>query len=357
MRSSSLLSLPASRRLFSRGFQAAERQLRGGGVSSGLTTQPLPGCDILARPSAALSTRFDKDFRLNALDRLLEAALFVAGLAFGSFLNVCISRIPRDQSIITPPSHCEACAVPIRWFDNIPFASWLALRGRCRSCGVRIPARYPAVELLTALLFTACYLSFGWTFLTLKFCVFAFLLIGLIFMDAETGLLPREFTYSGIVLGLVFSGIVPTDYSATALLLNLFDKHVQSVHWLSLLDAVFGGVVGAGFFYLAWALYYLARKKHGLGFGDITLMGMCGTFLGLKLVLLVIFCSPPLAVVYACILLGREMFVAITKPETRQRDEEPFLSRQLPFGVFLGASSLAAIFVGQAVWSWYLRRL
>ena len=126
----------------------------------------------------------------------------------------------------------------------------------------------------------ACYLSFGWTFLTLKFCVFGFLLIGLIFMDAETGLLPREFTYPGIVLGLVFSWIVPTDYSATALLLNLFDKQVQSVHWLSLLDSVFGGVVGAGFFYLAWALYYLARKKHGLGFGDITLMGMSGTFLG-----------------------------------------------------------------------------
>ncbi len=291
------------------------------------------------------------------MDRLLECALFVAGLAFGSFLNVCISRIPRDQSIIHPPSHCEACGAPIRWYDNVPLVSWIVLRGRCRNCGVRISARNPAVELLTALLFMACYLSFGWTLLMLKFCVFGFLLIGLIFMDAETGLLPREFTYPGIVLGLVFPWIVPTDYSATALLLRMFDNPVLSVHWLSLLDSVLGAVVGAGFFYLAWALYYLARKKHGLGFGDITLMGMSGAFLGLKLILFVVFCSPLLAVVYVCILLVREVFISRTKPETRVQDEGPFLSRQIPFGVFLGVCSLAAIFLGQTVWSWYLRRI
>ncbi len=283
--------------------------------------------------------------------------MFVAGLAFGSFLNVCISRIPRDQSIIHPPSHCEACSTPIRWYDNVPLVSWIVLRSRCRHCRARISARYPAVELLTALLFTTCYLSFGWTWLTLKFCVFGFLLIGLIFMDAETGLLPREFTYPGIVLGLTFAATVPTDYSATALLLRMFDKPVQSVHWLSLLDSVLGGLVGAGFFYLAWALYYLVRKKHGLGFGDITLMGMSGAFLGVKLILFVIFCSPLVAVVYVCILLVREMFVARAKPETRLQQEEPFLSRQVPFGVFLGVCSLAAMFLGQTAWNWYLSRI
>ena len=291
------------------------------------------------------------------MDRLLECALFITGLAFGSFLNVCISRIPRDQSIIAPPSHCEACGAPIRWYDNVPLVSWFVLRGRCRHCGARISARHPAVELLTALLFTACYLSFGWTLLTLKFCIFGFLLIGLIFMDAETGLLPREFTYAGIVLGLVFSWIVPTDYSATALLLRMFDKPVQSVHWLSLLDSALGGLVGAGFFYLAWAFYYLARKKHGLGFGDITLMGMSGAFLGVKLILLVIFCSPLLAVIYVCILLVREIFASKAKPDTRLPDEGGFLSRQIPFGVFLGVCSLAAIFLGQTAWNWYLRRI
>ncbi len=291
------------------------------------------------------------------MDLLLECVLFVAGLAFGSFLNVCISRIPRDQSIIHPASHCDACGAPIRWYDNVPLVSWLVLRGRCRHCRTRISARYPVVELLTALLFTACYLSFGWTILTLKFCVFGFLLIGLIFTDAETGLLPREFTYPGIVLGLAFSWVAPTDYAATALVLRIFDKQVQNVHWLSLFDSALGGLIGAAFFYLAWAFYYLVRKKHGLGFGDITLMGMSGAFLGVKLTLLVIFCSPPLAVVYVCILLVGERFISRAKPETQLQDEGPFLGRQIPFGVFLGVCSLAAIFLGQTIWSWYLRRL
>jgi leader peptidase (prepilin peptidase)/N-methyltransferase len=294
---------------------------------------------------------------LNALDRLLECALFIAGLAFGSFLNVCISRIPRDQSIIAPPSHCEACGDPIRWYDNVPLVSWLLLRGRCRHCGLRISARYPAVELLTAVLFTASYFSFGWTLLTLKSCVFAFLLVGLIFMDAETGLLVHEFTYPGIVLGLVFSWLVPTDYAATAFLLRMFDKQVRNASWLSLLDSTLGCLVGAGFFYLAWALYYLIRKKHGLGFGDIALMGMAGAFLGVKLILAVIFCSPLLAVIYVCILLVREIFASRAKTETGALEEEPFLNRQIPFGVFLGTSSLAVMFVGQAMWSWYLRRI
>jgi leader peptidase (prepilin peptidase)/N-methyltransferase len=137
----------------------------------------------------------------------------------------------------------------------------------------------------------------------------------------------------------------------------MLDKPVQSVHWLSLLDSALGGLVGAGFFYLAWALYYLARKKHGLGFGDITLMGMSGAFLGVKLILFVIFCSPLLAVVYVCILLVREIVMSRGKRETRLEDEEPFLSRQIPFGVFLGVCSLVAIFLGQTAWDWYLRRI
>ena len=125
------------------------------------------------------------------MDRFLECVLFVVGLAFGSFLNVCISRIPHDESVVSPRSHCPACSAPIRWYDNIPLVNWLALRGRCRDCAWHIPLRYPVVELLTGVLFAACYVWFGPTWLTLKFCVFSFLILGLIFMDAETGLLPR----------------------------------------------------------------------------------------------------------------------------------------------------------------------
>ncbi len=288
-----------------------------------------------------------------------ECALFVAGLAFGSFLNVCITRIPREESIIRPPSHCRECGKPVRWRDNIPVLSFVMLRGRCRECGSRIPYRYLAVELLTASIFAACYARFGPTWLTLKFCVFAFLLIGLIFMDAETGLLPHEFTYPGMVLGLAFAWIVPGDPAGTRLLLLAFHKHIENLRALSLLDSVVGAIVGAGFFYAAWALYYLTRKRHGLGFGDISLMAMSGAFLGLKLAVFVIVCGPVLTLVYILVLLVWETFRRrLTRNagrDTKSSDETPFLQRELPFGVFLGICSLVAIFFGEAGWAWYLR--
>src|SRR5690349_19072527 len=137
----------------------------------------------------------------------LAFVLFLAGLAFGSFLNVCITRIPNDESVVRPRSHCPECGCEIRWYDNIPVASFFLLRGRCRDCRTAISYRFPAVELLTAIAFCACLLQFGATLLTLKYCIFCFLLIGLIFTDAETGLLVHEFTYTGIVLGLIFAAI------------------------------------------------------------------------------------------------------------------------------------------------------
>jgi leader peptidase (prepilin peptidase)/N-methyltransferase len=293
------------------------------------------------------------------LDLAFECALFVVGLAFGSFLNVCISRIPRDESVISPRSHCPACGAFLRWQDNIPLLSWLLLRRHCRDCGGPISLRYPAVELLTALLFTACYVSFGPTLVTAKLCLFCFLLVGLIFMDAETGLLPREFTYPGIVLGLALSWIAPTDSTGTQFFLRVYGAQLPAHAQLALLDSAIGALVGAGFFYLAWALYYLLRKRHGMGFGDIALMAMVGAFLGLKLTLLVIFSAPLAGAVYAVFLLARrnrnppEMGGAPggrAQPSAR----EMFLTQELPFGVFLGTCSLAAVFFGESIWRWYL---
>jgi leader peptidase (prepilin peptidase) / N-methyltransferase len=349
------------------------------------------------------------------LNAFIECVLFVAGLVFGSFLNVCITRIPRDESIVRPPSHCRECGKPIRWFDNIPVVSFLLLRGRCRDCGTGISLRYPAVELLTAAVFAACYAFYGPTLLTLKFCVLGFLLVGLIFMDAETGLLPHEFTYTGIVLGLAFAWIAPFDSTATWFLLLLFHHHIDNVRALSLLDATIGAAFGAAFFYLTWAMYYLARKRHGLGFGDIALIALSGAFLGLKLNLLVIICGPILTVLYILVLLACEPFrrsrqrrapsadvdhpaletnahpehalqtvsvreavspahpgadlaiqseneidgdvAAQRSPADDEASEEtPFLQRELPFGVFLGACALMLIFFGEVVWTWYLGR-
>ena len=285
---------------------------------------------------------------------------FVFGLVFGSFLNVCISRIPSDQSIIAPPSHCRVCGSPIRWYDNIPVVSWLQLRGRCRDCGARISLRYPVVELLTAASFAACFAFFGLSWLTLKLCIFCFLLVGLIFMDAETGFLPREFTYTGIVLGLLLSWIAATDSSGTEIFARAYGISRQITgRELSLLDSLVGALVGAGFFYLVWALYFLVRKRHGMGFGDIALMAMSGAFLGLKLTIFVLFTAPLAGTLYAISLLARNAARKSvpshpgnfnTSPSTR----EMFLAGELPFGVFLGACSLAAIFAGEAAWHWYL---
>ena len=136
-----------------------------------------------------------------------------------------------------------------------------------------------------------------------------FLLVGLIFMDAETGLLPREFTYPGIALGLALSWIAPTDSSGTQFFLRVYGSRLPP-HALALLDSAAGAAVGAGFFYLAWALYYLLRKRHGMGFGDIALMAMAGAFIGLKLTVLVIFCRTVGRCVYAVLLLLRRTSTA-----------------------------------------------
>lgn len=286
------------------------------------------------------------------MDLFLALVLAVAGLVFGSFLNVCISRIPNDQSIVSPGSHCPHCGSAIRWYHNVPVISYLALRGRCAYCGRHISLRYPAVELLTAVLFVACFWKFGLTLALVRFVVFSFLLIGLIFMDAETGLLPAEFTYPGIAAGLGFAWFSPGDSGATEFLMHLFGIHLNlSVRGLSLVDALLAAVVGAGFFYVVWAAYYLVRKRHGLGFGDVALIAMCGAFLGLKLTLFVLFTAPIVGSLFAVVLLLR----STAKSDSQENGfAETLRTREIPFGVFLGASSLAAIFWGEATWEAYL---
>ena len=280
------------------------------------------------------------------------------GLAFGSFLNVCICRIPHDLSIVSPPSFCPHCQESIRWRDNVPVLSWIVLRGRCRKCGLPISIRYPAVELLTAFLFVACYASFGPTWLTLKSGVFCFLVVGLIFMDAETGLLPHEFTYSGLGIGLAMGWLAPIDSAGTTFLLSIFSpRGMPSGAELSAIDSAVGAIFGAGFFYLAWALYYLVRRRSGMGFGDIALMGMVGAFLGLRLTVLVIFFAPILATLFALAILP---LAPNTRSASLNHDRDAnnpvgksFLSREVPFGVFIGTSSLIALFFGKQIWGWY----
>jgi len=218
------------------------------------------------------------------VDPVFASAIFITGLAFGSFLNVCIYRLPRELSVVTPRSACPNCKQAIAAYDNIPVLSWLILGGRCRHCRTRISPRYLMIEVLTGVLFLACYWYFGLTLSTVKYCAFAFLLLGLIFTDAETKLLPDKMTLPGLALGLLFSVIVPVNDLASQFLpgiVNLPFSGEVSSHLLSLLDSLLGAALGASFIYGAGAIYLRWRGMEGMGFGDVKLMAMVGAFLGM----------------------------------------------------------------------------
>jgi leader peptidase (prepilin peptidase) / N-methyltransferase len=303
------------------------------------------------------------------LDPVLASAIFVLGLAFGSFLNVCIYRLPRDLSVVHPRSACPGCQHLISSYDNIPVLSWLVLRGRCRHCKIKISPRYLLVELLTGAIFLACYAHFGATLATFKYCALGFLLLGLIFTDAETQLLPDKMTLPGLVLGLILSLIVPVNDLASQILPGLVSLPVSSdVSWhlLSLADAVLGAVVGASFIYGAGAIYLRARGVEGMGFGDVKLMAMTGAFLGAKLTIFTLFAGSIAGSVF-----GLSTVLAVWIKRTRRRitrNHEPVrearrrawesasiaLRRyQMPFGVFLGSMAIVAFFYGNSFLHWY----
>ena len=295
-------------------------------------------------------------------------AIFLFGLAFGSFLNVCIHRLPQGRSVVRPRSACPQCGAPIRALDNIPVVSWLVLGGRCRNCKTPISPRYVFVELLTGLLFLACWLTFGPTLWTLKFCVFAFLLLGLIFADAETKLLPDALTLPGLVVGLLFSLLVPVDGLAARLMPWLGMRSLD-FPWrlLSLADALLGAAVGASFIYGAGAIYLRARGIEGMGFGDVKLMALVGAFLGVKLTVFTLFSA---SLVGSLAGLSTILMVWIKRTERRMKRNHESLPAarrrawksasmvyrhyEMPFGVFLGTMAMVAVFFGDALIRWYV---
>ncbi len=303
------------------------------------------------------------------MDPVLASAIFVLGLAFGSFLNVCIYRLSRDLSVVWPRSTCPGCGQLIRSYDNVPVLSWLILRGRCRDCKIQISPRYLFVELLTGAIFLASYAHFGASLATIKYCALGFLLLGLIFTDAETQLLPDKMTLPGLALGLVFSLVVPVNDLASQLLPGLVALPVSSdVSWhlLSLVDALLGAAVGASFIYGAGAIYLRARGVEGMGFGDVKLMAMIGAFLGAKLTIFTLFTAS-----IAGSLFGLSTVLAVWIKRTRRRmarNHEPasqarrrawesaaiaLRRHQMPFGVFLGSMAMVAFFYGDVFLHWY----
>ena len=269
----------------------------------------------------------------------LEAALaFLFGLLIGSFLNVCIYRLPRDLSVVRPRSYCPACEHPIAWYDNAPLLSYALLRGRCRHCGAAIPPRYSLVELLTGILFAAAILHFGNGPLGWKVCLFAALQVGLMFADLECLILPDEFTLGGLAAGLVVAWFVPVqDVTARAL---LWMAGIEAgPHWQSLAEAAAGAALPAGFLWFGGWLFEKIRKKEGLGFGDVKLIAMIGAFLGLQGALLTLLAGSVLGSVVGLIYI-----------KATGKDASTY---ELPFGTFLSVAAIGAALVGKGFLAWY----
>lgn len=256
------------------------------------------------------------------MEALTTILIVVFGLAFGSFLNVCISRLPRHQSIVQPRSRCPHCQVPIAARDNIPLLSFLLLGGRCRACRQPIAWRYPAIECSTAALWLLCWLRFGLSLRAAGMAVFAFIMLGLAAMDAETLRLPDVFTLPGIVLGIIYSGAICQHWVKCAL---------RSMSWAISI----GGVILA-----IYAIYWVLRRREGLGIGDAKLMALIAAWLG-----------PTQAVLVFVLGVFATAAAALAVTLRRRRFDGNI---PLPFGAFLCAASLFAMFYGQQVINWYL---
>src|SRR5579859_2610419 len=263
------------------------------------------------------------------------------GLIFGSFLNVCIARLPKHESIILPRSHCPRCNRLIHWYDNIPVVSYILLRGQCRHCREKISSIYPLVEFLTAVLMVANLAKYQLSPEFIKFALLGMLLLVLIFTDLIGRIIPHAVTIFGMGAGLLLSLVVPVDSRPVGWVLGLLAIYPgESIG--SLLGAVAGALVGGGLFYaVGEAFYHFSGKtKEYIGFGDVMLMLMVGTFLGVPLTLMTIVLGS---------LAGTFLAVPVTLVSPRFRNYE------WPYGTFLGAAALFASLGGQTLLDWYLR--
>ncbi len=240
-----------------------------------------------------------------------------SGALIGSFLNVCIYRLPRQESIAWPGSHCPQCAHPIAWYDNIPILSYVALRGRCRYCAVGIPFHYPFIEALNALGYMGLLWFFGLSWTTAAYGVFYSALLVVAGTDLSHKIIPNVVTFPGVLIGLVCAATVLP---------------------IGFMGSVLGVLVGGGILWLlAWASPYLFGKE-GMGGGDIKLLAMIGAFLGWKLSVMTIMIGS---------LLGSIVGIALIALQVIKRED------YIPFGPFLVCGALVALFFGQFILDWY----
>jgi leader peptidase (prepilin peptidase)/N-methyltransferase len=241
----------------------------------------------------------------------------VFGLAVGSFLNVCIHRLPLDESLVWPGSYCPKCQAPVRWYDNVPVVGFALLHGRCRACGTRISALYPFVEVVTAAVFVGGYLLFGVQPLLVARLLFACSMIVLFVIDLQHRILPNVITLPGVLVGFAFSWFLTPGW----------------------LDSLIGILAGGGILLLIAEAYYRVRKEEGLGMGDVKMLAMIGAFLGWKLMLVTLVLSS-----FMGSMIGLAV-IALKKGDMKYA---------LPFGTFLAIGALVSSVAGDAMLSWYL---
>lgn len=249
---------------------------------------------------------------------LILCFAFILGSVVGSFLNVCIYRIPIGKSIVLPPSSCPHCGHRIRWFQNIPIVSYLCLGGRCSSCQNQISVRYPAIEFLTGSLFCLTFYFFEFSIVTLIYWGFLSALVVITFIDLDHQIIPDIISLPGILIGLVCSFLIP---------------------WLTWADSILGILIGGGVLFLIAWMYERLTKKEGMGGGDIKLLAMLGAFMGWKAVLPIIFLASLLGTLIGVPLMflqGKDTKLAI------------------PFGPFLAFSATICLFWGPRLVGWYL---
>lgn len=258
---------------------------------------------------------------------------FVLGAIFGSFLNVCVARWPKELSVVSPRSRCPQCGHQITWWENIPLVSWVLLRGKCHGCKRPISIEYPLVELVVALGWLAAYVQFGASLTALRVAVFGTILLGIMLTDAAAYVIPDGFTAFGLVWALVMA-IAAAVMRETSPFANLYDSAI-------------GACVGAGVIAIAGWLGEMAFKKEAMGFGDVTLMAMVGAHLGIGRTFLTVFFGAA---------LGAVIFLLVVFPIAYVRSRRAgieFDAPLVPFGVFLAPAAMIALLWGGPLIEWY----
>ena len=252
---------------------------------------------------------------------LIAVTIFLAGLIFGSFFNVCIYRLPRKKSIIWPGSQCSQCKSAIKPWDNIPLLSFLILHGKCRICGYKISWRYPLVEALTGFLFVSVYLKFGFTIESIPWFVLAALLVIITFIDIEFQLILNKITLPGVIVGIILSW--------------------QLIH-IDIVDIGLGLLVGGGLLVVIAYLGKMFFGKESMGMGDVKMAAMIGVFIGAKGIALALFFGFFIAGIFS-----------VTGMALKKLERTSYL----PFGPFIAAGTLLYIFLGEQIVLWYFRTM